>query len=302
MKRTGEKPDFFIVGAPKSGTTAMYRYLKQHPEIFMPERKELHFFGTDIQSSLYVRDREKYLSFFSHIAGEKRVGEASVWYLYSKKAAHEIKEFCPTASIIIMLRNPVDMLYSLHSHFLYNGSEDIDNFQAALDAEGDRRRGQRIPVTAHFVECLFYRETVKYAQQVERYLKVFGRENVHIIIYDDLKKDPLGVYQEALTFLGVDEQFKPAFSIVNPNKSVRSKALQRFLLNPPAHTQKLLKAVLPRFVRSSVWKGLKRLNIKCEPRKPMNPDLRKCLQSEFAAEVESLGKIIGKDLSHWSRD
>ena len=117
------KPDFFIVGAPKGGTTAMNAYLGQHPEIFIAERKELHFFGTDLDFSSPRITQEQYLSCFSEVQNEKRVGETSVWYLYSKQAAVEIKKFCPSANIIIMLRNPVDMLYSQHSQFLYNGNE-----------------------------------------------------------------------------------------------------------------------------------------------------------------------------------
>ncbi|NLF38083.1 sulfotransferase, partial [bacterium] len=102
-------PDFFIVGAPKSGTTALHAYLGRHPSIFVPARKEPHFFGSDIVSPAFVRDRDAYLSLFAGATTEARVGEASIWYLYSKRAAREIKEFNPDARIIIMLRNPVDM-------------------------------------------------------------------------------------------------------------------------------------------------------------------------------------------------
>jgi hypothetical protein len=117
------KPDFFIVGAPKSGTTAMYFYLKQHPEIFMPERKELHFFGSDFFAPHFVRDLKDYLKFFEGADNKKRIGEASPWYLYSKRAAFEIKEFNPDADIIIMLRNPVDMMYSLRETLRKKGIE-----------------------------------------------------------------------------------------------------------------------------------------------------------------------------------
>ncbi len=114
----------------------MYDYLKQHPEIFMPERKEPNFFGTDLGLSPYfIRDEKEYLSLFSGARNEKRVGEASVLYLFSKLAATEIKECNPAASIIIMLRNPVDMIHSLHSQYVYNGWEDIVEFEAALDSE-----------------------------------------------------------------------------------------------------------------------------------------------------------------------
>jgi len=146
-------PDFFIVGAPKCGTTAMSDYLRQHPEIYMPQRKEPHFFGSDLDAPYpyFIRDKEQYFSLFAEAKDEKRVGEASVWYLYSKRAAFEIKEFCPTASIIIMLRNPVDMIYSLHSQRLFTGNEDIPDFEEALEAEEDRKRGLRIPSRTYLV-------------------------------------------------------------------------------------------------------------------------------------------------------
>lgn len=136
-----KKPDFFIVGAAKCGTTAMYEYLKEHPEIFMPEdAKEPNYFGSDMNYKSSRLTEEQYLSLFSDAKNEKRIGEASVWYLYSKLAASEIKEFCPSARIIIMLRNPVDMLYSLHSELFYGADEDIEDFKTALNAEEVRKK------------------------------------------------------------------------------------------------------------------------------------------------------------------
>lgn len=295
-----KQPDFFIVGAPKAGTTALYSYLRQHPEIYMPQRKEMHFFGSDIQSTHFVRDLRQYLSAFSGASDHKRVGEASVWYLYSKRAASEIKSFSPSASILIMLRNPVDMLYSLHSQFLYNGSEDIEDFESALNAEEDRKKGLRIPPAVHFPECLYYRETVRYAEQVKRYFDAFGKENVHIIIYDDFKDNPSASYQQTLIFLGVSRHFKPDFTIVNPNKSVRSKAVRSFLSNPQEHSQRFLKTLVPRFVRTNLWKTLKRLNTRYEPRTPMGTALRMRLQAEFAEEVDGLSNLIGRDVTRWA--
>jgi len=160
-------PDFFIVGAPKCGTTAMYIYLKEHPEIFMPEEKELHYFGSDLKSHWFQRDLNKYLSHFSACNGKKRVGEASVWYLYSKKAATEIKDFSPSSRIIIMLRNPIDMMYSNYYQFLYNGNENLPSFNEAIEAEEDRKRGMSIPETVHFVEGLFYSDTACLASRIK---------------------------------------------------------------------------------------------------------------------------------------
>lgn len=294
-------PDFFIVGAPKSGTTAMYTYLKQHPEIFMPEKKESHFFGTDLHSSLFIRDRTEYLSLFSRVKDEKRVGESSVWYLYSKKAATEIKEFSPSAGIIIMLRDPVDMLYSQHSQFLYNGNEEIACFEDALNAEEDRKRGLRVPPSVHFVESLFYKETAKYTDQVRRYFDVFGSENVHVIIYDDFKGNVASTYRECLRFLGVTEDFLPEFKAINPNKRVRSNALRNLLQNPPQIVKSFGRLFVSGPVHQKLIKNLTSFNRKYESRPPMDSGLRSKLQVEFAPEVERLSRLVKRDLTHWCK-
>jgi len=298
------KPDFFIVGAPKCGTTAMYYYLKQHPEIFMPQRKEPHFFGTDLEAPYpyFIREKREYLSLFSEAQDEKRVGEASVWYLYSKLAAAEIKEFCPSASIIIMLRNPVDMIYSLHSQRVYSGNEDITDFEAALDAEEERKQGLRIPKGVNLVEGLFYREVAKYTPQVQRYLDVFGRENVHVIIFDDFKSDTPRIYRDTCQFLGVDPDFQPEFQVINLNKRIYSFTLHKFLQNPPRTIVSLSRRLVPRPLRHGLIRGLNRVNIRYAPRPRMDPELRRRLQAEFAPEVERLSKLLDRDLTYWCKD
>ncbi|HZX13259.1 MAG TPA: sulfotransferase domain-containing protein [Thermodesulfobacteriota bacterium] len=302
-------PDFFIVGAPKCGTTAMQDYLSQHPEIFMPEvkpplflGKEFHFFGSDLKFIRPTLTKEKYLSYFQEAKNEKRVGEASTWYLYSKRAAYEIKEFNPSASIIIMLRNPVDMIYSVHSQALYNGDEDIDDFKTALDAEPDRKSGLRLPKRVVVpVERFFYREVGQYTEQVKRYSDVFGSGNVLVIIFDDFKANTAKIYKETLRFLGVNEDFQPVFEIINSNKRARTKFLASLLRNPPQIAQSLAKLVIPQQLRQGLFETLKRYNTIYEPRPPMNPELRKSLQSEFAGEIERLSELLGRDLAHWTK-
>ncbi|MDQ3564371.1 MAG: sulfotransferase domain-containing protein [Pseudomonadota bacterium] len=222
------KPDFFIVGAPKCGTTAMQHYLSQHPDIFLP-KKEMDFFGSDQR---FTRPRctiEQYLAHFDtpEAKTRRRVGEKSVFYLYSKRAAYEIRDFAGATDIIIMLRNPVDMLYSLHSHMLRTEGEEIEDFRAALEDESIRK--QRARNNELIISGLFYMEIGKYTDQVKRYFDRFGRETVHIIIYDDLKQDAASVYRETLRFLNIDDRFQPTFKIVNPNKQVRSKTFESLL-------------------------------------------------------------------------
>lgn len=298
-----QTPDFFVVGAPKCGTTAMDEYLRQHPEIFVPPRKELHFFGRDLRFLKGPRlSRETYLSHFVRSENARCVGEASVWYLYSTTAAEEIKQFCPHAKIIIMLRNPVDMMYALHSQFLYECNEEIIDFEAALAVEGERRRGRCLPPGIYFREGLYYREVASYAPQVARYLDVFGRDNVHIIDFDDLKEHPPDVYLRVLQFLGVDPQFRPEFRIVNANKAVRSRSLQFFLNNPPPPVLAASRMLIPTPIRHALVETAKRLNSKQAPRITLSPALRQRLIREMRLQIDILSRLLERDFSSWCRD
>lgn len=290
------KPNFFIVGAPKCGTTAINDYLGKHPDIFIPAIKEVHFFGRDLHFSKgALRDEAAYLALFKG-ATEPRLGEASVWYLYSRSAAQEIHAFNPNAKIVVMLRNPVDMLYSQHSQFLYNGNEDIADFREALAAEPERKAGRRIPKSAHLADGLFYSETARYAEQLERYFTTFGRDNVHVILYDDFRADLPGTYRQTLRFLGVREDFTPEFAVVNPNKRARSALLRDFVQAPPEGVKRLSRLFFPRSLRQQVMKGLDRANIRYQARAPLDPVLRAELEHCFAPEVEKLGRLLGRDL------
>lgn len=295
------KPDFFIVGAPKCGTTALYRCLEAHPEIFVPERKELHHFGTDLYSPTYVRDLSEYLSLFASADNEKRVGEASVWYLFSKRAATEIKTFNSHANVIIMLRNPVDMLYSLHSQHLYNGTEEIADFASALDAEDDRKSGRRLPPDVPAIERLFYRAVAKYSEQAERFLNAFGSEQVKVIIYDDFKRDPARTCRETFDFLKVDPEVEPAIRVVNPNKKLRSNTAQSILNQPPTLLGKLVRPLTTPGLRHRLFATAQQLNTNYGARPPLPIELRQRLQREFAPEIQRLSLLLNRDLNHWSQ-
>lgn len=311
MKQGLRKPDFFIVGAPKCGTTAMTEYLRQHKEIFIPNVKELHFFGSDLTfrqllnraPDWFEMTEQKYLSYFADARDEKRLGEASAGYLYSKNAATEIKNFKPDADIIIMLRNPVDMLYSWHSQSLYVCNEDIENFEDAFNAEEDRKHGMRIPHTVFWVEGLYYSEMAKFSKHVKRYIDIFGREKVHIIAFDDFKKNTGRVYEETLRFLGVNVQFKPNFRIINPNKVLRSQTLQKILVKPPSIFQPLGKAVSRnKMVRDFIVKCLTLFNTRYETRPLLDPEFRSRLQSQFAPELEKLSRLLDRDFTRWTKE
>lgn len=297
------KPNFFIVGAPKCGTTAMTMYLQKHPEIYIPNHKELHYFGSDLQ---YYLPRLKYslktyLSFFEEATDEKIIGEASVMYLSSQRAAQEIKEFSPPARILIMLRNPVDMMYSFHSQLLFTADEDIHDFKEALAAEELRRKGKAIPPKNTMLNYLFYRYNTQFTQHVKRYFDIFGQENVHVIIYDDFKEDVALTYKETLCFLQIDPDFKPDFQIINPNKRARSLSLQHFLKSPPKTLAIPFKLLLPLKFRIRLVKKVRMLNAIYDSRSPLEPDFEHRLKRELLPEVEKLSELLERDLTHWCK-
>ena len=290
-----QKPNFFIVGAPKCGTTALYDYLTQHPDIYMSPVKEPHFFSTDLEPPSYVREDSAYMDLFQQAEYEKMIGEASASYLYSKVAAEKIKQFSPNAKIILMLRNPVELLYSLHSERLFALTEEFEKFEDALNAEEKRKKGL-LPIKGAFA---LYRDVVTFCPQIERYWKHFGKDKVHIILQDDFRKDTEGVFRETLRFLGLEMNVKVEFGIRNANKESKSKLLRKLLIQPPDLVVNMGRILLPKIVRNALLDTLHRFNTVHTSRKPMDPDLKRELTIEFKPQVEQLGNMIGRDLSKW---
>lgn len=298
------KPNFFIVGAPKCGTTAMYEYLRAHPDIYMPEEaKEPHYFAQEFQPwrANSPKTLEAYLKLFEKAGEAKRIGEASVFYLYSETAAQNIHDFDPDAKIIIMLRNPVDMVYSLYAQQVYNGDETLPTLEAALEAEAARKYGQMIPRRA-IGKGLLYREIGKYAQQVQRYYEMFGSGNIHIILFDDFTADVGAAYQKTLEFLSVDTSFVPTFERVNANKKPRFPALNRIIKKPPmwyVYVKAMPRRLFPASVRLHFNQNIKKIMVVHEARLPMQPQTKRQLQDDFREDIDALGDLLGRDLSHW---
>jgi len=285
----------------------MHHYLAAHPEIYMA-KKEMHVFGSDLRFSpqFYRRNQQEYLAEFDARNGQPRAGEASVWYLYSTQAAAEIHAFNPDARIIIMLREPAEMLYSLYSQFRFDGNEHLRTFEEALAAEDDRRAGRRISRQTHFAQGLVYRDTCRFTAQVQRYFEVFGREQVHVILYDELVADIRATYSSTLRFLGVDStRICADFQVINGNKAIKSPAL-RGLLNDPLvrSTAVAIARRLPRPLFAAMHdfeRRLWKLNSQPEKRPPLAPEIQAQLKREFAPEVERLSELLGRDLTLWSR-
>lgn len=281
----------------------MYAYLRSHPGLFLPERKELRYFGADLD----IRNRvalteDEYLAHFRDAPVEALVGTGYVWYLYSRTAAREIHDFNPNARIIVMLRDPVSMLHALHSEHLSNGNEDIEDFELALAAELDRRAGRRIPRQAHLPQGLLYSEVPRYAEQLERYFDAFGREQVHVILFDDFVAAVEEAYRGTLRFLGVPDGHRPAsFEVVNPNRKIRSQRLRAVLSQPPELPRRVIRRLVPARLRRAAFARVKELNVQVAPRPPLDPDVARRLQEAFADEVVRLERLLGRDLSVWKQ-
>lgn len=287
------RPNLFIVGAPKSGTSALYGYLAGHPEIYMTDLKEPHYFGRDlIRVNRPPPDRDKYLSRFEEAAGFPVRGEASTSYLQSSSAPHEIKELSPEARIIIILRNPVDVMYALHGEHLLSGFEELHDFEDALDAEAARRRGEVRPNRPGVLDLLFYREVVDYPQHVGRYFDVFGRSSILVMFFEEFFADPEHHFPRVLGFLGVDEGWSPDFEVVNPSKRVRFTWLQRFLASPPSPLEKMGNLLIPHRLHGRISHTFLQWNTRVESRPPLAEELRRELTEEQSDRIERLAELL----------
>ncbi len=295
-------PNFFLVGAPRSATTSLWTYLSEHPEIYMSYQKEPLFFGSDLTktpSEFCVLDKKEYLDLFKFGANKPIRGEASVLYLTSKTAAREIYEFNPNSRILIALRNPVDLIYSSYGHLRWGGYEDLRDFDEALGAEEDRRKGYRVPKSCLTPETLFYREIGLLGQQVERYVNVFPREQIKFIVFDDLVRDPAAIYFDLLDFLGVRRVVRKSYKVRNSHKEARSLALSAWFQQPPPAARVVLD-LIPQPHRYALLGHLQGLiNTRKVDRPAMRPETRRMLQAHFAEDVKKLGKIVGRDFSGW---
>ena len=291
------KPDFFIVGAPRCGTTAMHTYLKQHPDVFMAQ-KESHYFAKDHVASYVVREEEQYDALFDKARAGQLLGEASVHYLYSKVAPECIRRCNGNARILILLRNPVDLLHSLYHHYLYVGAEDVLGFELALDADEGRRNGTKAHDSRYFSgEYLTYKDMVNYARYIERYLDVFGPSRVLVVILEEFISDPVNVYHGVLDFLGLNRFDPPdGFGVINRNRNIRNNTLYR--------TGKKLHAALAGRIPAGHLKlfdrFLRKLNTLESPRRPLVPTLRQRLQAELRPEVDALAALLQTDLRCWA--
>jgi hypothetical protein len=308
-------PDFFIVGQPKCGTTALYEMLKPHPQIYMPDCKEPWFLAPELHVRTPPRPEgtpqtlEQYLSLFDGAAPGQRAGEASALYLWSRQAARRISEVQPQARIIAIVREPASFLRSLHLQFLQVHVETESDLRRALELESERRHGRSIPRHTYWPRALLYSEYVRYVEQLKRYHAEFSPEQILVLVYEDFRNDNEATVRRVLRFLEVDDSLPVALSEANPTVQARSQWLHGLVLavgvgtGPVSRAVKApIKALTPAGLRRKAFYATQRRMVFTEPQPP-DEHLMSELRARYKLEVEALADYLGRDLvSLWGYD
>ena len=294
-------PDFFIIGAPKCGTTALYRYLSKHPGVFVPSLKEPQYFCTDFPGSAQVGSLGEYQALFEGAPIGSLVGEASVWYLYSNVALQNIMTTNPKAKIIVMLRDPTNMAYSLHSQLLLGLREDIDDFEEAWHAQADRKRGWRLPPLCREPSHLQYHEVCSFPHQLRRAFAVVPAHQLKVMTFERFVSEPQRYYREVLDFLSLRDDGRDNFAAANANKVIRSRTLLRWLRNPPAPVANLYEPSrrLARRLGFRPIKVLTYINAKKAPRTPLRAAFREYLRNVFEPDTQEVERLLRTSLDDW---
>lgn len=290
-------PNFLIIGAAKAGTTALYTYLKQHPQIYTTPQKETSFFAFEGENLNFqgpgdneiaehpITDLATYQQQFQGVNDEKAIGEACPVYLYHPQAAQRIRNYLPDIRLIAILRNPVDRAYTNFLHLVREGRESESDFISALQAEPQR-------IKDNWMWFWYYTKISCYAEQLQRYYRLFDRSQIEVYLYEDLQSDARGLLQNIFRFLEVDDRFEPDFTI-RPNKSgiPKNKLLHRLLT-----TKNPLKAAVKPLIPPVMRQKIQHQNL-AQPE--ISPEVRQELIKLFRDDILICQDLINRDLSNW---
>jgi hypothetical protein len=283
------RPNLFLIGAPKAGTTSLYEYLRGHPDIYMSSLKEPFYFSPDVFRGptgrfRYGIDEEAYLELFAEARDERLVGEASTHYLASSEAPHLIRAFEPAARIVAILRNPVDMVHAWHNERVLWGMERETDFARALAAD---HAGSGV-----------YTAIAAYGSQLERWLEMFDRSAVHVMVFDDFVANTPREFGRLLAFLGVDQSFRPrSFAIHNQSAANRWDA-SLLRTRPFRAAVRTAKVIVGKSNARTLGRNLRSTRLMRRPRArpPMGLEVREALERRFEPELEVASELLGRDL------
>lgn len=283
-------PNFLVVGAAKSGTTAFCKFLGAHPDIFLCSYKEPHFFVIEKPFGRTTRTLEEYESLFAGSDPFPYRGEGSTGYLYHPEAVDRIKALLGTCKIFILLRNPVERAYSMYWHNVRDGKDKL-SFEDALLAEATRIQN-RWEISYHYTNLCFVSDAI------QRYLQAFGKQNVSILFADDMKNNQSRFMMHAFEFLSLPDIDVQTTTRYNPSGAPRLKWLNT-LLNSGSSPLKYPAKLVPRSQALALRNFVNILNLK--PYEDMNPDTKQSLVQKFEKEISRLEEVTGRDLTHWKK-
>ncbi len=289
----GRLPDFFIVGHPKSGTTALHEMLRRHPQVFMPDNKEQWFFAEELHERTPPRPAgtprtlAEYEAAFAPAKPGQLAGEATPFYLWSRTAADRIAEVRPDARIVAIFREPARFLHSLHLQWVETYVETETDFARALALEPARRAGREIPRYTYWPKALMYSDFVHYAEQLRRYHERFGREQVKVLLYEDFRADNEATVREVLAHLGIEDLDSFPVLEANPTVGVRNRRLHHLVHavsvghGPVSQAVKAsVKAVTPRQLRRDALRMAQERVVFADPLPP-EEELQRELRRRF---------------------
>ncbi len=293
-------PNFLIIGAPKSGTSSIYEYLRQHPQVFMSPEKETNFFafrggrprfnGPGDQRLKYATcafTLEAYEALFAGARFETAIGEASPMYLSHPGAPDEIQKLLPEVKLIAVLRNPADRAFSAYMMRVRDGLETAGDF-----AEAIRREPQRIRDNwswGAYVQRGFYYE------QLKRYFDRFDRRQIRVYLFEHFARDPLGTMQEIFRFLDVHDRFTPDLSEKHNVSGIIRSPITRLLWTRSHAVRSFVRPLLPPRFRRAAFQYVTRDLIKCS----LHPRLREELLARYRPDILRLERLLHRDLSVW---
>ena len=291
-------PHFMIIGAPKCGTTSLVAWLSAHPNIFLTSPKEPAHFSTDIKTIGAVRNPQKYAALFAGAAPHQLTGEASTTYLRSHDAVPAVLNRRPDTQFIVCLRNPVEMMPSVHMQLFRGGRENLADPKAAWGAQAERRQGRNLPSICPEPADLNYSTVCSLGAQVTRLLEAVPRSQVHFILNEDMRASPRSVYQETLNFLNITDDGRSDFENLNARSTPRFAIVSQVIARASLLRRKVWQRRMPLGLGALAAK----LNTpSTAPALSIDPDFRALLIDHFARDVEVLAGLTGKNLTGWCR-
>ncbi len=294
-------PNFLIIGAAKSGTTALHEYLQQHPQVYMTPNKETNFFafegevidfngpGDEGVKNFSITDLETYQAEFEQVTNELALGEACPSYLYLPKAAPKIKKYIPNTRLIVILRNPVERAYANFLHLVRDNREPHSDFISALKDETTR-------IENNWEWFWHYIQVGYYGSQLQRYYEMFSPSQIKVYLYEDFKTKPVALIQDICRFLEIDNTFVPDMSY-RPNRSgvPRNRTIHSFVMKPNL-LKDLFKPLLPNIFRQNIKNQVKYNNLE---KPPISQSARQYLIKLYREDIIQCQNLINRDLSPW---